>query len=116
MAQIIHADGHIEEIQPKNGRDFKLAEMKRIVGEGAPESRNYVQVVPTRDGRIMVTNEEGKLFGLPHNEEATRLITFPTVEQQRAMAATPGIIFAGDPNQEDYIVGTVLVCENHELR
>jgi Domain of unknown function (DUF3846) len=117
MATILHYDGRIEEIQPANGHDFQLAEMKKIVGEGTPQGEGWIEIIPTRDRRIMVLNEEGKLLGLPRNEQATALCDFPSPETiKETLAQYPDVIFVGEIDQVGYIVGTVLVCESREVQ
>ena len=66
MANVIKADGQTYEKQPKNGRDFKLEELKAIVN-------GYIEIVYLRDGRLMVVNEEGLLERLPYNAAASIL-------------------------------------------
>ena len=79
--------------------------------------KDILEIVPTKDGRIMICNETSKLDGLPYNELATHLVEFPSSEQMLAtFAAHPEIIFVGDLSQPDYIAGTVLVCEDHEVK
>lgn len=85
-AYIIKTSGEKKEVKPKNGTDFKLAELQAIVG-------GYIEVVPTKDGKIMIVNEEGKLHGLELNPKATELLGFP-----------------------DIIVGDVLVCDDDMVR
>ena len=110
MATIIYPSGRQEERQPANGSDFQLEELRAIV-EGS------IEIVKTKDGRILVCNEESKLEGLPYNELATHLVDFPSPEQIRAtLKAHPEIIFVGDLNEADYIAGTVLVCKSDEVR
>src|SRR5947209_13392246 len=105
MAIIIYPSGRQEERQPANGLHFQLEELQAIV-EG------HIEIVPLADGRIMVCNEESKLIGLPYNELATHLAGFPTPDEVRAvLAAHPEIIIMGDPDEADYIAGTVLVCQ-----
>ena len=123
MAVILHFDGREEEIQPRNGTDFQLAELKPIVGEGAPPGEDYIEIYPLPDGRIMVLNESGKLLNLPFNVKATVLCQFPTPEQRKQMAQdfalTAGenvIMFGFDDDLPDYIAGTVLVCKDSEVR
>jgi hypothetical protein len=68
MAKIIKTDGQIVPVEPKNGKDFKLEELQRIVG-------GYIQLfyLANESGEVMVMNEEGKIEGLPLNEKATEL-------------------------------------------
>lgn len=87
MAKIIYANGETKEVQPKNGRDFSLAELTAIVG-------GYIEVTQTiKDGEIMIVNEEGKLLDLPYNPKATNIHKY-----------------------HDVIVGDVLVCKYDEVR
>lgn len=72
MATIYKTDGTEENIQPKNGKDFKLKELQPVV-EG------YVEIVRLRDGRIMVVNEEGMLMKLPYNRIASQIAGQPIV-------------------------------------
>ncbi len=85
MAQIIKTDGTKIDVTPQNGRDFQLSELQKVVC-------GYIETVNTIDGRLMIVNEEGKLKGLPINEEATKLI------------------------RNDVIVGDVLVCSRKQIR
>src|SRR5579875_2391351 len=80
-AMILRSDGTQETIQPSNGSTFTLAELQAIVGTGAPAGCHWIEIVPTKDGRIMVINEEGKLYGLPRNEQATALAALPTLAE-----------------------------------
>ena len=110
MATIYYTDGRSEERQPANGHDFELKELQQIVG-------GYIEILPMKDGRIMVCNEESKLEGLPRNEQATALIDFPSPDEIRAMlAARNDIIYVGDPDEQDYVAGDVLVCESSEVK
>jgi hypothetical protein len=108
MAFILYPDGNKEEIQPENGRDFQLPQLRKIVG-------GRIQLIPTKDGRLMVLNDDGKLLDFPRNEQATQLLRFPSAEEVAALAALPGVMIIGNP-AEDYIVGTVLVCKPHEVK
>ena len=56
----------------------------------------YIEIVPTRDGRLLVCNEEGKLKGLPVNWKATEL--------------TRGILAA-----EDLVVGDCVIADKVEI-
>ena len=89
MAKIIKANGIETETKPKNGTDFKLEELKEIVG-------GWVELVWLPLGKIMAVNEDGKNMNLPINEKATKIY--------REAFAYP-----------DYIVGDVLLCNDEEI-
>lgn len=86
MATIIRVDGTEEEL-----KDTSLKGMQGAVG-------GYIQVVEMDDGRCLVMNEEGKLYGLPMNPKATILLRTKT-----------GCF----PN--DYIAGDAIIVTNQEL-
>ena len=120
-AMILRSDGTQETIQPTNGSTFTLAELQAIVGTGAPAGCHWIEIVPTRDGRIMVINEEGKLYGLPRNEQATALAALPTLAELAEAKALFGdalILLGYDLTSEepDYIAGDVVVCEEQEVQ
>jgi hypothetical protein len=89
MAYIIKTSGEVKKIQPKNGTDFQLDELKSIVN-------GYIEVVYLPNSRMMIVNEEGKLNGLPLNEKATGLLWM-----------LGGL---------DYIVGDVLLCDQDQVK
>lgn len=64
MAYIMKAGAPIASVEPKNGTDFSLEELQKIVG-------GYIEIVNVNEEYIMVVNEEGKLLGLPINPSAT---------------------------------------------
>jgi hypothetical protein len=82
MAKIIKSDGTVVE-----NVGTSLKELQKAVG-------GYIEMVHTWDNRWLIVNEEGKLMGLPVNEEATRLYEY------------------GD---HDVIVGDVVVAEYGEI-
>ena len=84
MATIIKVDGTREELTG----NLDLQTLQKAVG-------GYIQIIPTDDDKVMVLNEEGKLMGLPVNEEATMM--------------TRGVLF------NDIIVGDVVVAERGEV-
>lgn len=90
MAEIIKTDGTRQPYEPANGEYFTYEEMQQAVG-------GMVEIVELDDRQTMLVNEEGKLLGLPYNEEADNIFHhhFATL---------------------DYIVGDVLLCENHQIR
>ena len=54
------------EIQPRNGRYFKLRELQKIVD-------GHIEILTLNGNEIMVVNEEGKIHDLPLNLQATEL-------------------------------------------
>ena len=90
MAKIYKMNGEVLYIEPKNGSDFSLEELKEIV-------RGYIEILPLAEDEIMVLNEEGKCKNLTVNTMATYLLWD---------AGYHG----------DYIVGDVLVCKRDEVK
>lgn len=84
MAEIIKSDGQRINITPENGKRFQLEELQEIVG-------GYIENLQLPDGRYMVVNEEGRLYGLPVNMAATHIYGYTV------------------------IVGDVVICEKREL-
>jgi Domain of unknown function (DUF3846) len=121
MATIYRPDGTSQHVQPANRRSFQLDELQRVVGEGTPTGRAYIEIVPCKDKKhILVLNEEGKLLGLPINARASELAALPTQEDLDRLRATLGetLIVVGDDDPlhgPDVIVGTVLMCADHEV-
>ena len=89
MALLLYPDGSEVIIQPKNGHDFSLDELKSCIGGG------WIELVYLDDGRIMVIDEEGKLKRQKYNINATRMLN--------------------DPLLRDYIAGIALVCNTKEI-
>lgn len=112
MATVIRVDGSTEEVEPANGTDFSLKELQDIV-EG------YIETVSLKDGRLMVINEEGRIYDLPRNEQATRIAELPTIAERQAylesMAAKGVSVIDATMGEEDYIAGNVLVCKSEEI-
>jgi Domain of unknown function (DUF3846) len=114
MATIYRANGTQEEVAPENGTDFKLAEVQKIVG-------GHVEVMRLNDKKlIMIVNEEGKLYDLPRNEQATKLAELPTEAEwaayRKQCEAEGTFVIDARLEGEDYIAGDVLVCKNREFR
>ena len=89
MAKIYKTDGSIIDVEPKNGTDFKWEELHDIVG-------GYIEIVQLNSNQIMVVNEEGKLYNLGYNSNAT--------EAMRDNLLT-----------NDYIVGDALLCDSSQV-
>jgi hypothetical protein len=91
MATLIEPNGRRTEMKPANPkRGFELAELQKLVG-GYIECAHF-----GNEGKFFVVNEEGKLLGLPYNEEATKIYA--------------------EHHPNDYIVGNALLCERGEVR
>jgi len=86
MATIYKTNGEVIETTPKNGRDFSLEEMQEIVG-------GFIEIVYLDNGQLMIVNEEGKINGLPLNENASMLVGYT-----------------------DLIMGDVLVCDAKQVK
>jgi len=52
---IYHPDKKTEQVNPENGKFFKLKELQSIVG-------GYIECLYLKDNMTMVVNEEGKLY------------------------------------------------------
>ena len=63
-AKLFKVSGEIEEVEPKNNRDFKIDELQGFV-EG------YIEIVHLPGNQLMVVNEEGAVNGLKGNLRAT---------------------------------------------
>lgn len=92
MALIYRASGDVENVEPKNGTDFSLEELQKIV-DGLIE----IKFLRDDEGRVMILNEEGKLRNLLYNERATTLYRKFVYEH-------------------DFIVGDVLICDKSQIK
>jgi hypothetical protein len=91
MAKWIKANGTVQTVEPKNGTDFRLEELKEYVN-------GYIQIISLpNDYKYLVCNEEGKLLGLHENRQATDILYFQN-----------GIM--------DVVVGDVLVCDFDQIK
>lgn len=72
MAKIIKTDGKEINVEPRNGSDFSLSEMQRIVG-------GFIECVTLDNGQLMVVNEEGVILEMPYNKKASELFGHPIV-------------------------------------
>lgn len=92
MALLIPPDAPPRELLPANPPLFTIEELWAAVG-------GYIEIVGRLADCWVVCNERGKLEGLPVNPVATELL-------RRA-----GLLL----EPLDYLVGSVLLCENSEL-
>lgn len=99
MAILIKTDGTEEEVKPKNGKDFKLKEIYKLVGNGC----DMIQAIYLADYRTMFMDEESKIRPVQGasqtlNEKATKLLL-----------AAGGIPW-------DVVLGNVLICSKEEVK
>ncbi len=86
-AFVLYTDGRREDVSPKNGTDFSLEELQKIVG-------GYIEIVSLNRETILVCNENGKQMKLPFNVNATWLLARP----------------------RDFVVGNVLICHTSQIK
>ncbi len=69
MATWFKTDGTSQKVKPARGKKFSLSELQKYVG-------GYIELTKTREkpARRMYINEEGQLYNLPMNMQATFLI------------------------------------------
>lgn len=87
---IVKTDGSKHVITPKNGKNFELEELQEIVG-------GYIQAIRLSESQSMIVNENGKLYNLEHNAEAS------------VIAHSYRAIF-----DNDFIVGDVAIINNNQ--
>lgn len=66
---IIHSDGALTAVKPKDLKKFTLEELQNFVG-------GYIQIINLPANKLLVVNEEGRLYKLPVNEKATALAQY----------------------------------------
>lgn len=86
QARLLHVDGRIEPVQPKDGSCFSLVELQSLVG-------GYIAILrpESNHGVLLIINEEGKSLHLPPNALASAL-------------------WASVAVADDFIVGPALPC------
>lgn len=82
-------DGERRIVTPSNGTDFSLEELQQFVG-------GYIEIIRLSGNRLMIINEEGKVWNLPLNCQATM------VYQKEGKI--------------DVIVGNALVCGTDKIK
>ena len=86
---LYNSDGMVKTVKPFNGTDYSLKELKEFVG-------GYIEIIKLGNNRLMVINEEGKLYNLPLNIKATGIIQLH--------------------GRNDVIVGNALVCSIDKIK
>lgn len=89
LSTVIFSDGATKNVEPSNGTDFSLEELRGFVG-------GYIEIVRISKSQVMVVNEEGKIYNLPQNEKATMLVNIAGFR--------------------DVVVGNVLVCDINKIK
>ena len=90
MAVLYKVNGEKVDVRPKNGKDFKLEELRELL------HCDWVEVAHMpRDGHFFLVDEEGKLTGKPLNVRATKIYSY---------------------YYNDYIVGDALLCSPTEFK
>lgn len=64
---IMHEDGRITPIAPKNGTQYTLEELQGFVG-------GFIELVPMSKDRYAVVNEEGQFLGFDLNPGASMML------------------------------------------
>jgi len=64
---VMHPDGRITSIAPKDGKTYSLEELQALVG-------GYIELVPMDKSRYAVVNEEGMFLGFDVNPGASLLL------------------------------------------
>lgn len=67
MATLYKTNGEVLEINPKNGKKFKLIEVQSYC-EG------YIELVYLPNSEILIVNEEGRINGMEVNENASKFL------------------------------------------
>ena len=89
LSTVINTDGLHKNVEPSNGEDFSLEELRGFVG-------GQIELVRLSKAQVMVVNEEGKVNDLPENQYATMLVNIAGIR--------------------DVIVGNVLVCDINKIK
>ena len=92
MATLYKANGETAQVRPKNGTDFKLEELRAIIGCKWIE---VARLTGYAKSDFFVVDEEGKLNGKPFNAKATEIYC---------------------RYHPDYIVGDALLCSYKEVK
>ena len=90
MARVLKVSGDVKRVEPANGTDFSLEELKEFVD-------GYIEIIQLPNNEIMVINENGKVVDLPFNELATNIYQ--------------ELIYKGD-----YIAGDALICDKEQVK
>ena len=87
MATLIKSNGEEINVSPNNKRVFQLDELQNYVG-------GFIEIVRTKDNKMMIINEEGKINDLRVNTKASEIYQYSGF---------------------DFIAGDVLICNENEI-
>lgn len=62
LSTVIFTDGAQKNVEPSNGTDFSLEELRGFVG-------GHIELVRLSKSQVMVVNEEGKVYDLASERE-----------------------------------------------
>lgn len=95
MATLIRTNGFQEEVHPANGKSFTLREVQTLIG-------GYIEIVHTKDGKLLVVDEEGKLKNKPINHVATTFYryAFHDTIVGEALIGTPEELGEGEDDED----------------
>ena len=88
MATLIKTDGTVVEINPANGKDFKLKELQGYVN-------GCIEIINLMNGSVLVVNEDGKL-----NSSLNTKATCIAMHVLR---------------RNDYISGDAVLCKQNQI-
>ena len=91
MGKLIRWNGDTSDVQPLNGTDYQLDELKKFVD-------GYIEIVNLSDGCIMVVNENGAFTKKPNKLATITALIYHAIRPN-------GIIF-----------GDALVCKSSEVK
>lgn len=118
MAKLITPEGKVTEVQPDNGTDFSLEEMRGHIG------CSMIQICEGKDGKILVFDEEflcrGDLKRHPtmgivteeYNPETGKRHIKPWLNRKATDAMHPRM----GPYQYNVVCGNALLCEDSEVQ
>ena len=114
LSTVITTDGLHRNVEPSNGTDFSLEELKEFVG-------GYIEIVYLSKSQVMVVNEEGKLIGLEHfwyrfqDTETLSLVMFWFVTQVRSNRMDKTELMSYLVDEAEYSENEVAEMTNTEL-
>lgn len=121
IAQLIRPNGLVTDVMPRNGADFKLDELCKLV------ECEYIDIVGLPDDLIMIVDDDGRSKNLPVNKIATRLYSKDRISIAEILALLETqlivkgyndfkVMAFGGEEDFDTVVGNALVCDKSMVR